>query len=264
MQAAGLSAMQGAQRQEQDQAFRADQANQGRDLQRELAGMRMQMNQDRSPYFQFLQTPTGFMAGNARTGQVSPVMHQGQQVMPAQIDVPTQRNLAGAKAGGRETGEAQAQAQIDLPRVVNNANNSIALIDQMVGSEDGSSKAHPGFGQAVGMGIPGLRFVQGSPQANFQALLDQVKGGAFLEAFNSLKGGGQITEVEGKKATDAITRMSTAQSEAEFIKAAREYQNIIRLGVQRAQGKTGQPQQPYTGPERRNGVVDFNSLKRGR
>jgi hypothetical protein len=216
-------------------------AQQKMDLSRELAELRAQVNQDRSPYFQFLQTPTGFMAGNARTGQVTPVIHNGAPVVPAAIDPNTQRNLADAKAGGKETGTAQAQAQIDLPRVMDNANNSLQLIDQMVGSDDGKTKAHPGFQSAIGLRIPGLGLIPGTDTANFNTLLDQVKGGAFLEAFNSLKGGGQITEVEGKKATDAITRMSNAQSEKEFVKAAREYQSIIRMGVQRAKLKTGKP-----------------------
>ena len=54
-----------------------------------------------------------------------------------------------------------------------------------------------------------------------------------MEAYKTLKGGGQITEIEGKKATAAMTRMDTSQSEAEFVKAAREFQEIIRGAVAR-------------------------------
>jgi hypothetical protein len=70
-------------------------------------------------------------------------------------------------------------------------------------------------------------------------LFDQILGGAFLEAFETLKGGGQITVEEGKKATAARTRMSIAQSEKEFIKAAREYQGIVKGAVERARAKAG-------------------------
>jgi hypothetical protein len=77
-----------------------------------------------------------------------------------------------------------------------------------------------------------------------QKLLDQIKGGAFLEAFKSLKGGGQITEVEGKKATDAIARMDRATSKTEFEKALTDYEGIIRLGVDRATQQAGQ-QAPF-------------------
>lgn len=201
-----------------------------------------------TPFFTPLQTPQGVMAFDGRKGTAAPLNIGGQPVVGAQNDPTLQRNLAAAKAGGKEVGEATAQAQIDLPRVINNAQNSLGLIDQMVGSEDGKTPAHPGFESAVGLRIPGLGMIPGTETSNFNALLDQVRGGAFLEAFNSLKGGGQITEVEGKKATDAITRMSNAQSEKEFVKAAREYQQIIKLGVQRAQQKSGQR---LSGPERR-------------
>ena len=89
--------------------------------------------------------------------------------------------------------------------------------------------------------LPGARFIPGSKEAGFQAYLDQVKGGAFLQAFETLKGGGQITQIEGEKATAAITRMSVAQNESEFVKAAREYQDAIKKGVERARrSATGQ------------------------
>jgi hypothetical protein len=66
-----------------------------------------------------------------------------------------------------------------------------------------------------------------------------VLGGAFMEAFNTLKGGGQITEKEGEKATAAITRMSTSQSEAEFKKAAKEFQSVIKSGIDMSEKRLG-------------------------
>ena len=86
--------------------------------------------------------------------------------------------------------------------------------------------------------MPGVRFVPGTDAAGFTALFDQVKGGAFMEAFQALKGAGAITEKEGEKATGALTRMSLAQSEKEFVAAAREFQDVVRNGVQNAQKKT--------------------------
>lgn len=209
------------------------------------------------PYYTPLQTGQGVMSFNARTGGMEPVQVGGAPVIGSASDPTLQRNLAGAKTEGKERAEAQVAGEIDLPRVTNNANNSLKLIDQMIGSEDGKTKEHPGFRTSVGMGFgPMTKRIPGTDAAGFHTLLDQVKGGAFLEAFNSLKGGGQITEVEGKKATDAITRMSTAQSESEFVRAAREYQQVIKTGVQRAQQKA--VGSPYAGPERRGvpGGVD--------
>jgi hypothetical protein len=103
--------------------------------------------------------------------------------------------------------------------------------------------AHPGFESSVGMTMmPGMRFIEGTKEADFMGRLDQLKGGAFLQAFETLKGGGQITEVEGKKATDAITRMNKSQSEREFKTAAKEFQDVIRAGVERAKIKAARGQ----------------------
>jgi len=162
----------------------------------------------------------------------------GKPVTRSADDPGLQRGLSGAKAGGKVEGETQATANVNLPQTIADAEQSKQLIDQMVGSKDGKVARHPGFESYVGFTYkPGMRFVEGSEESNFDALLKQVKGGAFLEAFNKLKGGGHITEIEGQKGTEAITRMSKAQSEEEFLKAAREYQQVIDAGVARARQK---------------------------
>ena len=165
-------------------------------------------------------------------------------------DLDFQERLERIKAAGKYKGEALAKAQSDLPGAVERANQALNVIDQMVGKQaktdaqgnvvEPGTKPHPGFRGAVGAGF-GERFLPGTEAASFQALYDQVTGGAFLQAYETLRGTGQITEIEGAKATSAITRMQLAQNEREFIKAAREFQDVIRSGVQRAQAKAGQP-----------------------
>jgi len=81
--------------------------------------------------------------------------------------------------------------------------------------------------------------VPGTQAANFQAKLEQLQGKNFLQAFETLKGGGQITEKEGEKATQAISDMSAAQSEKEFKKSAEELKTIIQTGVERAKAQAG-------------------------
>lgn len=151
-------------------------------------------------------------------------------------------DLQGRIAAARESGKATVEAQQALPGVVQNAERAVRLIDELVGSSDGKVKAHPGFNNAVGMpnllyGGPLAGFVPGTDTSDFKRRLEEIKGGAFLEAFQSLRGGGQITEKEGEKATAAITRMSTSQSEGEFVRAAREFQDIVRKGVERAKAR---------------------------
>lgn len=153
-----------------------------------------------------------------------------------------------AVAEDMATRKKRGEAALALPDAIATADQTILNIDDMIGDLTFDSKGkltggkdkkpHPGFQSAIGMTLyPGASLVPGSDTADFMRRLDQIKGGAFLQAFNTLRGGGQITEVEGKKATDAITRMDKSQSEAEFIKAAREFQNIVKGGIERAKGK---------------------------
>lgn len=83
-----------------------------------------------------------------------------------------------------------------------------------------------------------LPTMPGSPVASFDALTDQIQGQAFLQAYQSLRGGGQITEVEGKKAEQAFARLNTAQSDADYLDAVKELRSVLM----RAQGRmTGVP-----------------------
>jgi len=180
-----------------------------------------------------------------------------QQRLAADLDPTVQAKLAASKAAGTTTGKAQAAAAIALPNAIATSESLLSKIDAMVGTpavKDKSGKVinagtapHPGFTGAVGMGrgytlgIPGIeQLIPGTPAADFKARFDEIMGGAFLEAFETLKGGGAITETEGKKATAAKTRMSLAQSENEFLAAAREYKDIVKTGIERARKKAGQ------------------------
>jgi len=176
-----------------------------------------------------------------------------------------QAQLEVAKAAGREGGKIQAQAAATLPAAVSTAKEAIRKVDELVGEEPvykngklinaDKIKPHAGFETAVGATlVPGARFVPGTSAADFMARFDEIKGGAFMQAFNTLKGGGQITEKEGEKATAAITRMSIAQSEKEFRAAAKEFQDVLRAGIKNAEKKAGKT--PSGG-----GIIDFNDLQ---
>jgi hypothetical protein len=149
----------------------------------------------------------------------------------------------------KEQGKGQAKFEVAAPQAIATAEQALNKIDQLVGKPaikdkatgkviEAGTPAHPGFKAAVGASSL-FPTIPGSKAADFEARLDEIKGGAFLEAYNTLRGGGSITEVEGQKATQAITRMSTAQSEKEFIDAARDFQAVIRTGIKRSKEKLG-------------------------
>jgi hypothetical protein len=159
-------------------------------------------------------------------------------------------NIAEAKAAGEFLGKNKAAAAQALPAALENATQAIRLIDEMVGTAEvrdkngkvikAAGKEHPGFSNYVGVGFP-TRFVEGSDAASFEIRQKQIEGKAFLEAFNTLRGGGAITEKEGEKGTLAIMRMNKATSEAEYKAAARELQEVLRTGVNTMRAKAGQP-----------------------
>lgn len=127
--------------------------------------------------------------------------------------------------------EAGAQAQIDLPRVQGNAQQALSVIHQMRTSP--ALKDRTGW-HAVLPAIPG------TAGANFDAMADQLKGKVFLEAFQSLKGAGQITEIEGKKATDAIARLDRSQTPEAYDAALAELEDVIQSGLDRATAAASQ------------------------
>lgn len=157
-----------------------------------------------------------------------------------------QQQMAQARAMGEAVAKGDVTAQQQLPKVLSTAEQAVSAIDTMIGQRDDKgklikgAKVHPGFETAVGASLlPGMRFVPGSNAADFQSYFDQVKGGAFLQAYETLKGGGAITEKEGTKAESALNRMSLAQSEAEFVKAAQDFKQVIQTAVGNAKAKAG-------------------------
>lgn len=173
-----------------------------------------------------------------------------RQELANKYDPVLQANLAEAKAAGDYFGKNKAAAAQALPGALENATQAIRLIDEMIGTAEvkdkngkvikAAGKEHPGFSNYVGVGFP-TRFVEGSDAASFEIRQKQIEGKAFLEAFNTLRGGGAITEKEGEKGTLAIMRMNKATSEAEYKAAARELQEVLRTGVNTMRAKAGQP-----------------------
>lgn len=128
--------------------------------------------------------------------------------------------------------EKVMEAQADLPRAVETAKQTVDAVDKLL--------THKGFSNLVGAGLPFGKYVAGSETAGANALYEQIKGKSFLEAFQSLKGGGQITEKEGAKAEAAINRMNLSTSEKDFKEAAADFKSAIQAGIDRASKSAGE------------------------
>lgn len=167
-----------------------------------------------SPGYSTVDVGTGFAPVNRRTGAV-----QGE-IIPRDVAGEETQKIVGKGAG---------EARVALPDVEASADLALNTIDQIRNNPN----------RALGTGWSSFgNLIPGSRGYDFQQRVDQAAGGAFLQAFQTLKGGGQITEVEGQKATKAIARMQTAQSEGAFLKALDDYEAVIRAGVAKARAKT--------------------------
>jgi len=128
----------------------------------------------------------------------------------------------------------------------------IAGKEMMIGQID-ALLFDPALGKALGiegfLRTPFAELGLDTDTARVKARIDQIKGGAFLQAFESLKGGGQITELEGQKAEAAQSRLNTAQSEDDFKEALMEYKFYIEQGIRRLNGEQIPPDTLYNAGE---------------
>jgi hypothetical protein len=140
--------------------------------------------------------------------------------------------IEAAKAGAKIEAESGATLKVDAPKAMQKSLQLFTLIDKAI--------KHPGRAAATGASamLP-WDYAAGTDAKDFLTVQKQLEGKAFLEAFDSLKGGGQITEVEGNKATQAMARLDRAQSEGEYVAALNELKVIAATAYKRAKDRMG-------------------------
>lgn len=134
------------------------------------------------------------------------------------------------QARATEQGKLDAASIADLPTAQAKADYIIQSIDQVL--ED------PNLDSALG-GVFGIKGRMSSvlplsaEQRGVQPKLDQLRGQVFLQAYEDLKGGGQITEIEGTKAEAAKARLNQAQEPEEYRAALKELRDVVVSARQR-------------------------------
>lgn len=148
----------------------------------------------------------------------------------------------GAEPPGYTPPPEVAEARKALGKIETNVNQMTGLIDMALN--------HPGLSSTVGWQgmIPDMAIPAGTEAADFMSVLDQLKGKAFLDAFESLKGGGAITEREGEAATRAMARLSRTQSEEAFKQSLQEFKGVLESAAARARAKAGLSGQTQQAP----------------
>jgi hypothetical protein len=105
---------------------------------------------------------------------------------------------------------------------------------------------HRAFEAGTGLSGRVLNAVPGTPTYDFGQRVEQIQGQTFLQAFESLRGGGAITEIEGQRGMQAIARLNTGQSSSDFRQSLRELREIIAAAQERARNRV--PQSGATAP----------------
>jgi hypothetical protein len=192
-------------------------------------------------------TPTGMPPMVAPATSTVP---QAPVQTPVQAAIQSDLPLAGLPPAEQiklkaKDAEKTMEAQRALPQAVETAKQTISTVDKLL--------THKGFSNLVGAGIPFAKYISGSDTAGAESLYKQVKGKSFLEAFQSLKGAGAITEQEGAKAETALNRMDTSTNEEDFKEAAADFKSSIQAGIDRASKSAGKPTEDVIG-------VDITSI----
>jgi hypothetical protein len=141
--------------------------------------------------------------------------------------------------------KTQRENKMGQEKSVGQASNMLSTIDSILSDE--------GLGDVVGTGGIWSKVLQGvglgslAPSAaRALSKIQQIQGQTFLQAYEGLRGGGQITEIEGKKAEAALARLNTDQSPEDFKAALGELRIIVENGMKRARGENVEE---YTGEE---------------
>lgn len=126
-----------------------------------------------------------------------------------------------------ETGEKAIEAS---------RKSTIDLVDRML--------AHPGLESAVGASSL-LPTRPGGDAADFEALLETLKGRQFLTEVQKMQGQGSLSDAEGRKIAAAAEALSLSQSEGEFKRSLQR----IKEGLATAREPGTYTEEPETSDE---------------
>ena len=140
--------------------------------------------------------------------------------------------VANERAIATVTGTAQGEAMVNLDGAREAANSFSSLLDQL--------HDHVGLSDVVGTQFGSIYAMKaGSNAADFNAFKEQVTGKLFLQARESLKGAGSVTDFEGIKGEQAMGRLQASQSVPAFKQAVRDIQDMIQKDLKKIESKAG-------------------------
>jgi hypothetical protein len=140
-----------------------------------------------------------------------------------------------AETGGKEEIKKITEMRIALPKTERATSATLKVIDDVL--------SHPGFSDVIGMPniLTGIFSPPTTDARNFKTKYEQLKGKAFMEAYNGLRGTGSISEAEGMRAETAIAALNDPYiSEKEFKRNAEIFKTTMRNGIDNERLQVGQ------------------------
>lgn len=144
-----------------------------------------------------------------------------------------QGNIAAAKESAklRETAKNAVHAAIPMAAETLNLSNDLRehpMLEEMTGT---SRLVHDR-----------LAALGGNPQADFLAKHNQATGRQFLSGIEFMRGFGQLTQIEGQTAQQAVAEMDRSTDAESYKKASQKYDAAIRAGIRKIAGQAGIPE----------------------
>jgi len=142
----------------------------------------------------------------------------------------------GEVAASRTTGTVDAKTAAAARAALRSAEVSNVNTAKAIGEVRANAKGmNEWFGQ---VGPRGMYINPGSEMGKFWAAAEPTNNQAFMQAREALKGGGQITDYEGRKAEDAFSRMRAALEKGDqdqYLRALTDFEDAVALGYQKLQ-----------------------------
>ncbi len=179
---------------------------------------------------------------NKTTGAVEPwqsmtdgtmVNISNPQADPAEYDF-NPGIAAGERSGATVDAKTAAAARASMPGA-EQANAMTADAMAELRRPDVQAGMQEWFSQ---VGPRGVYVNPGSPMGTFVAATTQADGGAFMQARQMLKGGGQITDYEGRRGEDAYSRMNAAMKSGDlqsYLRALSDFESAVAEGYAKLQ-----------------------------
>lgn len=170
--------------------------------------------------------------GNWVIGQLSKDGSIVQTKLPEGLSAADPGVVAGTRAGAQVDAKTAATARAALRSAeVSNVNTAKAIADVRNNAK--------GMNEWFSQWGPRGRYIHpGSEMGKFYAAAEPTNNQAFMQAREALKGGGQITDYEGRKAEDAFSRMRAALDtgdQGQYLRALSDFEEAVALGYQKLQ-----------------------------